>query len=383
MGTPQKGSKGSVGIESFQGRLRLRLPRQIYGGKQKYFSLGLPDTLDNRKVAEAKAHQIELDIISDNFDFALTRYKPKSHLTVVETIRPKPELNLSQLWDMYETYKKPQVSQSTLAKDYKKTRNMIQKLPDQSLEQAIGIRDYLIANYSPNAAKRYLVQLSACCNWGMRSKHIKSNPFRAMASDIKLQRNTEGSRQDAFSADEKDSIISAFESNRYYSYYAPLVKFYFLTGCRPSEAVALRWQDISSDFRNITFCQAATISVDGIKIKKGLKTQQKRTFPVNAQLRELLQSIKPEDCQLNFLVFPSPEGGLIDVHNFCNRAWKSVLQKLDIPYRTPYSTRHTFITLCLEKGLDAKDVARWVGNSAEIIYKHYASNKRDLAVPVL
>jgi hypothetical protein len=27
-----KSSKGSVGIESFQGRLRLRLPRQVYGG---------------------------------------------------------------------------------------------------------------------------------------------------------------------------------------------------------------------------------------------------------------------------------------------------------------------------------------------------------------
>lgn len=43
--------------------------------------------------------------------------------------------------------------------------------------------------------------------------------------------------------------------------------------------------------------------------------------------------------------------------------------------------RHTFITLALESGMDAKDVAALVGNSAEVIYKHYASAKRQLELP--
>ena len=114
-----------------------------------------------------------------------------------------------------------------------------------------------------------------------------------------------------------------------------------------------------------------------------MSKSQKRSFPVNKQLQELLQTIRPENYNRDDLVFPSLQGGLIDTHNFCNRAWKTVFKGLDIPYRTPYSTRHTFITLCLEKGIDAKDVARWVGNSAEIIYKHYAASRRDLAVPEL
>jgi integrase len=51
-------------------------------------------------------------------------------------------------------------------------------------------------------------------------------------------------------------------------------------------------------------------------------------------------------------------------------------------YRCLYNTRHTFITLALENGLDAKDVARLVGNSPEILYKHYAgSNVNKLQVP--
>jgi len=63
-----KASKGTVGIESFQGRLRLRLPRQLYEGKQKYLSLGLPDTVVTRRAAKAKAQLIESDIALERFD---------------------------------------------------------------------------------------------------------------------------------------------------------------------------------------------------------------------------------------------------------------------------------------------------------------------------
>jgi integrase len=72
----------------------------------------------------------------------------------------------------------------------------------------------------------------------------------------------------------------------------------------------------------------------------------------------------------------------IDFHNFRNRAWRTVLEGLPtIQYRKPYQTRHTFITLALENGMTVSDVARIVGNSPEIIYKHYAGNKRELFIP--
>ena len=37
-----------------------------------------------------------------------------------------------------------------------------------------------------------------------------------------------------------------------------------------------------------------------------------------------------------------------------------------------YNTRHTFITLCISAGVPISDIASWVGNSPEIILKHYA-----------
>ncbi|MEM9219476.1 MAG: tyrosine-type recombinase/integrase [Cyanobacteria bacterium P01_F01_bin.150] len=155
-----------------------------------------------------------------------------------------------------------------------------------------------------------------------------------------------------------------------------------MTGCRPSEAVALEWKHIARNFRMITFEQVLIRTKSGVKIRKGLKTQERRKFPCNDSLKTMLKYIKPQKTSSEDLVFSSPENKSIDLNNFRNRTWKKVLKGLDIEYRKLYQTRHTFITHALEVGkLDAKDVARLVGNSPEVIYQHCAGNKRELFVP--
>jgi integrase len=132
----------------------------------------------------------------------------------------------------------------------------------------------------------------------------------------------------------------------------------------------------------ITFEQVVIRTKAGMKIRKGLKTQERRKFPCNASLQSMLKELKPEDAKPEDLVFPSPDNKSIDLNNFRNRTWKTVLKGLGFEYRKLYQTRHTFITHALEVGhLDAKDVARLVGNSPEVIYQHYAGNKRELFVP--
>ena len=62
-----------VKVENNDGRLRLRF---TYGGKRYAMAVGLPDSPVNRIFAQQRANQIELDIISDNFDLTLKKYKP-------------------------------------------------------------------------------------------------------------------------------------------------------------------------------------------------------------------------------------------------------------------------------------------------------------------
>ncbi|GAB4380715.1 MAG: tyrosine-type recombinase/integrase [Elainellaceae cyanobacterium] len=386
-----KSAKGTVSIESFQGRLRLRLPRALYEGKQKYITLGLADTPENRAIAEQNRALAERDIKFDLFDFTYSKYKPGSHAPL-EIVKDKPPLKLDELWEQFIEYKRPQCSPSTMRNQYKVLSGYVKRLPTYDLDKANQIRDWAINNLPIESCKRFIVRLNACCSWAVRSGLIASSPFKGMASEIKLPKSqrTDGmSEINPFTAEERDLILQAFQADRFcskysrvkHSFYFPYVFFLFNSGCRPSEAVALKWKHINESCQVITFEESVVRSEEGKTRKRGLKTQASRKFTCNARMQDFLKSIRPENWKPDQLVFPSPTGTEIDPHNFCNRIWQTVLEGSEIEYRKPYQTRHTFITLALQHGMSVQDVARAVGNSPGVIFKHYAGNSRELVVP--
>lgn len=88
------------------------------------------------------------------------------------------------------------------------------------------------------------------------------------------------------------------------------------------------------------------MSESGLVCKEGLKTQKKRDFPINAEVKEILQKIRPDSVKLDSFIFTSSKGKFLDHHNFSNRAWKSILKKSGIPYRThlvSFSTRNQLL----------------------------------------
>lgn len=74
------------------------------------------------------------------------------------------------------------------------------------------------------------------------------------------------------------------------------------------------------------------------------------------------------------LVFTSPTGKAIDDQNFRNRAWKTVLTRLEIDYRKPYTTRHTLISHALDLGMNPVMVAQLTGHDVQTLYENYAGN---------
>ncbi len=385
-----KSFKGSVGIEAFQGRLRLRLPRQLFAGKQKYFTLGLPDTEVNRRMAAAKAKLIESDIALERFDHTLAKYgQPQPTHAAVAAIKPKPALDLAQLWAQYTEVQSKRVSETTLKLNYARVASHIKKLPTRSLDDEITIRDHLLGNNSAYTAHRIWVQFNACCKWAQRSKFIAENPFADMRADFKLNVPDPDGLQDidSFSKVEMETVIAAFANHPRHNHYTPFVKFLFWTGARTSEAVGLKWKHITPDFKTITFSEAV-VNVSSKGIRKCTKTKKSRKFPLFSlpKLVELLQNFKPENCDLESPVFPSVTGKLINAHTFNAHVWKGckshgkqidgIVTQLAKAgsidhYRPQYQTRHTFITLQIAAGKSCTTVARWVGNHASVIEKHY------------
>lgn len=373
-----KNTKGTPSLESFQGRLRIRFRMN---GQQKAFSLGLADTAENRLKGESIAREMHLDMLSGNWDSTLGKYKPHTHLAVVEAIKPKAAFNLAQLWEKYSEHKKPHVSPSTYAKDFTKHKNHINRLPSKSLEDAGLIRDYLLANLTPNAAKRVLTQLKACCDWAVAEKLISTNPFFGMK--IKTHKGLSEDRDiNPFTKEERDLIIKTFAANRHYSYYTNFVRVLFFTGCRPSEAIALQWKHIENGV--IKFKQSVVISENGLVLKEGLKTQSKRDFPISSDVQSIVDDTRPERINPEDFIFNSHKGKFIDQHNFANRAWKAILEECTIPYPKAYQTRHTFISLCVEAHVNSTAIGRWTGTSSKMIDNHYsATNFTNLRPPSL
>jgi integrase len=354
-----------VKVRASNGRLQLVFSDD---GKRRYLSLSLSDTPKHRTMAAMKASEIEQDFLYD-------RYKGFAHYQGrVTPITPKGDITLDDLWRDFVEYKRGQVSETTIAVDYAGYTAALARCP-HGFKDAVKIRNWAIGACTYESARRFIGALSACCEWAVKSGVIEVNPF----ADLKLERNRKKSKAEInpFTAEERDRIIAAFDDHEYYRHYAPIVRFLFSTGCRPSEAIALEWRHIKGD--HIMFEQAATKGVNGVRVKQGLKTEARRRIRINAGIKTLLDGIK----RVNDRVFQAPRGGLIQWGNFQKNGWTACLKDAGVEYRKPYQMRHTFITLALESGMDAKDVAKMVGNSAEIIYRHYAGSLRDLEVPEL
>ena len=361
-----KNPSGKVSLVSIDGRLKLQFPRRWYGGNQKYLSLGLPDTDVNRLHANSLACQIELAYLTGDFDPTLAAYKPKTYEPILTA-----KMTIAELWREYCDYK----SRSLKAKSIYYLRNTlglhIFGCPYSEVDRALEIRGWLLDSTTPDMTRRVLQALATAFTWGQKHQliSIPINPFAGMAEDIRIDRAE--STANAFTRDEKITVLAAFADSRYYSHYLPLVRFWLLTGCRPSEGIGLEWVQVTDEFKMIVF-DRSIVRVCG-RVVKNLKskTNRSRKFPINEELGELLRSQIHTRTNRNALVFPALGKESINYTNFCCRAWNKTVTPAILRHTTPYSCRDTFITEQVTNGVPLAVVAKWCDNSARTIERLY------------
>jgi integrase len=378
-----KAFKGSAQIKSSNDRLQLVFS---YAGKRRYLSLGMRDTTLNRRVAEMTASQIELDMLSGNFDDSLNKYRREplprpEQITPILTPIADPVLTPHQIWERYNTYKASDLKETT--KHYHATLGRLLA----QLDSAVSVLDPLKVKASlekvttVHQTKRCLMQLSAACKWANKFGLLTENPYDGMANEMPKYRYQVEPKPNAFTEAEREHILEAFRSDERkgmsYRHYAPFVEFLFLTGCRPSEAVGLQWQHIAEDYSKIHFT-GSIATYRPIRIE-GSKNNKKRWFPCSERLINLLRSIRPKNFSADASVFPSPKGKLITYNNFCNTPWNRVVDPIK-PGTTPYCCRDTFITLQIMKGTPVTAIAQWCDTSVEMIQKHYADHLKLLTL---
>jgi integrase len=355
---------GSIGICSTGGRLRLQFPRAWYAGEQKYFTLGLQNTSDNRLYAANLVRRIEWDYLEGTFDRTLAKYTPQQPQT-------NTDLSLAKLWEEYCSYKAKSVKPATIHYLTKGLGLHITRCPYQDSHKALEVRDWLLSHTTPNMSRHVIAALATAITWGIKhgKVRISINPFTGMSADIRVEKTA--AAPNAFTPAERELVIQGFEQSSRYSFYAPLVNFWLMTGCRPSEAIGLTWGQITEDCLNIRF-DRSLIHIAGRPVENHRsKTNRIRTFTSNDVLKEFLLDHRDRRAENTPLVFPSPTGKPIDYSNFSVRAWDKVVDPLINRPSTPYSCRDTFITDQIAKGIPIAIVAQWCDNSVRTIERHY------------
>lgn len=193
-----------------------------------------------------KAQQIELDMLSGNFDPTLQKYKPEDPLPVVaagsETSQSYTDV-FKQHWDEFVDDKgqRPE-SPFTIVSMYnpipKKVRNFGRKILGR--REAQEFVTFMLQSASPATIKKQVIILNDFGNWVQQNKLVDAgweNPFTGLTE---MCHPVPPLKVPPFSEAEIKQIIGTSRDDRYYAHYTDYVRFLFMTGCRTSEAIGLQ-----------------------------------------------------------------------------------------------------------------------------------------------
>jgi integrase len=297
------------------------------------------------------------------------------------------ELNLLLLWQRYKVAKMKLVATTTQKGDWPEVDRALNFVSSECLEFSASSATLLLAEllerYATSTARKVLLYARAANCWAIEEELLVKNFYSRLFKSIPKTQKSGRSRK-CFEKLEIEHILAAFTSNEFcskfsvhpHSHYRGYVEFLALTGFRPEEAIALTWCDIKNN--RIIVSRAYSQG-----ILKETKTYETRNFPINSQLDKLLQNLP----KTQNLIFPAPEGGYVNQHNFGERYWKPIVKKLVAAgkvgeYLPTYNLRHSWITRMLRSGLDIATVAKLAGNKPDTIMKHYlAARTHDLVLP--
>jgi integrase len=123
-----------------------------------------------------------------------------------------------------------------------------------------------------------------------------------------------------------------------------LIKLLGFSGMRLTEATELTWQEV--DFERGSFL------VTGGEI--GTKNHEARTVPLFPTLRAFLESLYTKRKPSSSEKVAKTSTARTAITNACNR--------LKLPAYSHHSLRHYFVSNAIEKGVDFKTIAAWIGH---------------------
>ncbi|QFR43623.1 tyrosine-type recombinase/integrase [Sulfurimonas xiamenensis] len=267
---------------------------------------------------------------------------------------------------LYLDFKKHELKNSTLDKYTNIVKNRVDPFFGDKNIVDIKVSDvkkwlYSIDDVGSKSKRHYLGVLSGIFQEALFDEVIQRNP-------VKLVRLPKYNKPDIkpFNADEVKMIMNNVKDNNYKYYLA--IAFY--TGMRSGEIIGLKKEDI--DFKN------KVLYVKRSRNRFGESTPKTRGSIREIPIIQLLEPYIKELFDLHdneYLFITQYKKPYRDTNVFTNKYWIPSLDKLQIDYRRPYNTRHTYATNMLYNSLVSPvQLAQLLGHAnTQMVYDVYVS----------
>ncbi len=179
---------------------------------------------------------------------------------------------------------------------------------------------------------------------------------------------TQKPKPDPFSLEEVEVILSSLRKG-HGEEFADYFEFSFFAGLRPSEQIALMWDDVDLRTGTIRVHRARVLTKD----KDRTKTHVERFVELNQRALAALKRQRARTGMQGKEVFYNPSTGAAYVDEQSQRrAWRLALRSAGVRYRAPKECRDTSVTLALMLEANPMWVAQQHGHSMQVMLDSYA-----------
>ncbi|NNA91475.1 site-specific integrase [Pseudomonas brenneri] len=320
--------------------------------------ISLKPTATNLKKAEQHKAAIEHSIAIGTFDYATTFPRSKLAGKFSSSVG---QMKLERYLTTWLEKKQPQLKSSTFA-GYKKIiqGRLIPLFGERTLGELSRrmIREQLETLETGN---KRLANIQSCLrsalNDAIDDELLETNPLAGWTFSRKraLKRVDD---VDPFDAEEQAAILSMLDGPAHNMY-----KFAFWTGLRPSEWIALEWDDIDWVKRIVRVVRAQTQDADEPEITK-TDSSERRVKLLGPALQALIaQKSYTFHTGNHIFLDPRYETPFSGDQAIRKSFWIPALKKAGVRYRRPYQTRHTFASMMLSAGEHPMWVAKQMGHA--------------------
>lgn len=143
----------------------------------------------------------------------------------------------------------------------------------------------------------------------------------------------------------------------------------FFTGMRTGEIDGLTWDHVDFAARRIRIRQ----SWSSRRLQRPKTPASERDIAMSPPVMAALQRQAAVTRPLGAYVFCNRVGNPLATNSVSERMWRPLLERVGLPYRRIYQTRHTAATLWLAVGENPAWIARQLGHSnSQLLFSTYA-----------